>query len=84
MRVRAGIWNILIKREIKKERDKKRPRHFYSVDASVQEEEEEEEDHIFDSFLTLRNSAMLEKYFWLASATFFSAACGLTISSPYR
>lgn len=24
--------------------------------------------------LTLRNSAMLEKYFWLASATFFSAA----------
>lgn len=25
---------------------------------------------------------MLEKYFWLASATFFSAACGLTISKP--
>lgn len=32
--------------------------------------------------LTLRNSAMLEKYFWLASATFFSAACGFTISRP--
>lgn len=45
---------------------------------------QEEEDHIFDSFFTLRNSAMLEKYFWLASATFFSAACGFTISSPYR
>lgn len=54
-------------------------RHLYRVDASVHEEEE---DHIFDSFLTLRNSAMLEKYFWLASATFFSAACGFTISSP--
>lgn len=40
--------------------------------------------HIFASLLTLRNSAMLEKYFWLASATFFSAACGFTISSPYR
>ena len=33
--------------------------------------------------LTLRNSAMLEKYFWLASATFFSAACGFTISRPW-
>lgn len=40
--------------------------------------------HILDSFLTLRNSAMLEKYFWLASATFFSAACGFTISNPCR
>lgn len=36
----------------------------------------------FFSPLTLRNSAMLEKYFWLASATFFSAACGFTISRP--
>lgn len=26
---------------------------------------------------------MLEKYFWLASATFFSAACGFTISRPW-
>ena len=34
--------------------------------------------------LTLRNSAMLEKYFWLASATFFSAACGFTISRPCK
>lgn len=35
------------------------------------------------SLLTLRNSAILEKYFWLASATFFSAAWGLTISKPF-
>lgn len=27
---------------------------------------------------------MLEKYFWLASATFFSAACGFTISRPCK
>lgn len=42
----------------------------------MEEEEEDDDggDHILDSFLTLRNSAMLEKYFWLASATFFSAA----------
>lgn len=40
--------------------------------------------HGLASFLTLRNSAMLEKYFWLASATFFSAACGFTISKPCR
>lgn len=56
-------------------------RHLYSVDSSVREEEEGD-GHIFVSFLTLRNSAMLEKYFWFASATFFSAACGFTISSP--
>lgn len=37
----------------------------------------------FFSLLTFRNSAMLEKYFWLASATFFSAACGFTISRPW-
>ena len=34
------------------------------------------------SFFTLTNSDVLEKYFWLASATFFSAACGFTISKP--
>ena len=45
---------------------------------------EEEDDHILDSFLTLRNSAMLEKYFWFASAPFFSSGCWFTISSPYR
>ena len=36
------------------------------------------------SFFTLTNSDVLEKYFWLASATFFSAACGFTISKPWR
>lgn len=32
--------------------------------------------------LTLKNVPVLEKYRMFASLTFFSAACGLTISSP--
>ena len=33
--------------------------------------------------LTLKNTPVLEKYRILASLTFFSAACGLTISNPF-
>lgn len=35
-------------------------------------------------FLTFRKPAVLEKYFAFASFTFFSAACGLTISRPCK
>ena len=36
------------------------------------------------AFCSLRKPDVLEKYLALASFTFFSAACGLTISNPCR
>lgn len=35
-------------------------------------------------FFTFKNPAVFEKYLALASFTFFSAACGFTISKPYK